>query len=92
MNASLCCHGCGWLHVSCSGLERATDRPRGFQSPPCISKAVDADSNVPTSNPPTDPHTKNQNRTTPLKPRETQVVADYGNDGPMVTAARQNAA
>ena len=42
--------------------------------------------------PSTDPHTGNQVYTTPLLPREAQVVADDANDRPIVATASQNVA
>ena len=90
-NLSVCCNGCGWLQVGCSGVKRSADRPPGFQCPQYLLKATHADRSIPTTALSTDLYTQNQDHTTTLPPREAQV-ADDANNGAIVAAAHHNVA
>ena len=77
---SVCCNSCVWQRVRCSEFKRSADHLPWFQCPRCTSKAA----HVPTTALPLDPHTKNQDNTTPLPSREAQVDSDGANDGPII--------
>ena len=91
-NARVCCNGCCWLHNLCSGLQQSADHTPDFKCPRYISKAVHCDRSVSDTALLTDLHTKNQDHTTSLPPREAQVVADDANDRPIIATAPKNVA